>query len=108
MSLSAEQIAAARDLFSGLGDITTMRMMGGLCLHHRGTIFAIVMGDGGIFIKASGDMIATLEAEGCTQWHYQRAGRAAPSYMPYWTLPDAAYDDPDTACDSARWVLAHL
>ena len=41
--------------------------MGGLCLYYRGTIFAIVMGDGGIFLKASGAMIATLEAEGCSQ-----------------------------------------
>ena len=46
MSLSAEEIAFAKELFSGLGDLTTRRMMGGLCLYHEGTIFAIVHGDG--------------------------------------------------------------
>ena len=108
MSLSAEQIAAACDLFSGLGDITTRRMMGGLCLYHRGAIFAIVMGDGGIYLKAAGEMIATLAAEGATQWSHTREGRAQPTRMPYWSLPDAAHDDPEIACDWARRALAHL
>ena len=50
MAVSAEEIEAARDLFSGLGDITTRQMMGGLCLYHEGTIFAILMADGGLFL----------------------------------------------------------
>ena len=42
-----------------------------------------------------------------------RRGRATreggkPTSMPYWTLPDAALDDPDMACDWARRALAHL
>ena len=108
MGLSAEEIAAARDLFAGLGEITTRRMMGGLCLYHRGTIFAIVMGDGGIFLKGAGGFVQELEAEGCTQWSYQREGRATPTRMAYWSLPDAALDDPDVACDWARRALAAL
>jgi TfoX/Sxy family transcriptional regulator of competence genes len=35
-------IDRAIELFSGLGDITTRKMMGGLCLYHEGTIFAIL------------------------------------------------------------------
>ena len=108
MGLNRGEIEAARDLFAGLGEITTRRMMGGLCLYHRGTIFAIVMGDGGIFLKGAGDMVAELEAAGSTQWTYQREGSAAPTRMAYWTLPDDALDDPDTACDWARRALAAL
>ncbi|WP_439138394.1 TfoX/Sxy family protein [Roseicyclus sp.] len=108
MSLRAEQITAARDVFAGLGEISTRRMMGGLCLYHRGTIFAIVMRDGAIHLKAAGEIIAALAAAGATQWSYRRAGRAEPTRMPYWTLPAAAYDDPEIACDWARRALAQL
>ena len=108
MGLTPEEIETARDLFAGLGEITTRRMMGGLCLYHRGTIFAIVMGDGGIFLKGAGSFVDELEAAGATQWSYQREGRAKPVKMAYWTLPDDALDDPDTACDWARRALAAL
>ncbi len=108
ISVSTEEIEAARDLFAGLGEITTRKMMGGLCLYHEGTIFAIMMGDGGLFLKGAGPFVAELEAEGCTQWSYQREGRDKPTKMPYWTLPDAALDDPEIACDWARRALAHL
>lgn len=108
MSVTAEQAEAARDLFSGLGEITTRRMMGGLCLYHEGTIFAIMMGDGGLFLKGQGAFAAELAAAGCTQWSYRREGRDRPTRMAYWTLPEAALDDPDIACDWARRALAHL
>jgi len=108
VSVSAEQIEAARDLFSGLGDITTRKMMGGLCLYHEDTIFAILMADGGLFLKGQGAFVAELEAAGCTQWSYQRKGRDKPTRMAYWTLPEAAVDDPDLACDWAGRALAHL
>lgn len=107
MSLSAGDAEFARDLFAGLGEITTRRMMGGLCLYHRGTIFAIVHGDGAIFLKGAGEFAAELEAAGCTRWTYSRDnGRKAS--MPYWSLPDGALDDPALACDWARRALEHL
>ncbi|MGP1356004.1 TfoX/Sxy family protein [Roseicyclus sp.] len=108
MAVSAEEIEAARDLFSGLGDITTRKMMGGLCLYHEGTIFAILMADGGLFLKGQGAFAAELEAAGCTQWSYRHADRDKPTRMAYWTMPDEALDDPDLACDWARRALAHL
>ena len=107
MGLSAEAIEAARDLFCGLGEITTRRMMGGLCLYHRGTIFALAMSDGTIYLTGAGPIISELEAAGCTRWTYARPGKA-PVGMPYWTLPEAALDDPDIACDWAHRALAHL
>ena len=81
MSVSAAQVAAARDLFAGLGELGTRRMMGGLCLYHRGTIFAILAADGGLFLKGAGPMGAELEAAGGTQWSYRQAGRDRPTRM---------------------------
>ena len=107
MGVSAHQIEAAKDLFFGLGGITTRKMMGGLCLYHDGTIFALMMPDGAVLLKGAGDFIAELEAAGCTRWRYQREGKS-PVAMPYWTLPDDALDDPELACDWARRALAHL
>ena len=107
MSLTREEIAFATELFSGLGDITTRRMMGGLCLYHEGTIFALVHGDGSIWLKGAGAFMTELEAANCTRWTYTReTGKSA--VMPYWSLPEAACDDPDLACDWARRALAHL
>lgn len=107
MSVSAEEIAFARDLFSGLGDITTRRMMGGLCLYHEGTIFAILHPEGGIYLKGAGAFVDRLEEMGCTRWTYTRkTGQSAA--MPYWTLPGAALDDPEEAVALARDALRHL
>ncbi|WP_323768791.1 TfoX/Sxy family protein [Antarctobacter sp.] len=107
MSVSPEEIAFARDLFSGLGEITTRRMMGGLCLYHEGTIFAILHSESGIMIKGAGPFIDVLEGMGCTRWTYTRKTGKIGS-MPYWTLPGTALDDLDEAVSLAREALRHL
>lgn len=107
MSLAPADAAFARDLFAGLGEIRTRRMMGGLCLYHGDTIFAIVQSDGSIWLKGAGAFREVLEAEGCARWRYTRDnGKTAA--MPYWALPEAALEDPALACDWARRALAHL
>jgi len=109
VSVSDADIAFAVELFDGIGDITTRKMMGGLCLYADGTIFAILMSDGVLKIKAQdADFISKLEEMGSERWTYQREGRDKPTAMPYWTLPDAALDDPDLARDLARETLATL
>jgi DNA transformation protein len=108
MSVSDEEIAHAVEMFSGLGDLTTRKMMGGLCIYHQGTIFALLMSDGQLFLKGAGAFRDVLEAEGCTRWTYEREGARKPTPMPYWTMPDAALDDPDVAVDWARRALEHL
>ena len=107
MSITAEEIAFATELFEGLGEITTRRMMDGLCLYHEGTIFAIVHPDGGIMIKGQGNFIQELEAQGCTRWTYQREGKKEVA-MPYWSLPSGTEDDPDAATELAWRALAYL
>jgi len=107
MAISAEEAAFATELFSGLGALTTRKMMGGLCLYHDGTIFAIVHPDGGIMIKGAGGFIDRLEALGCTRWTYQRDGQKQTA-MPYWSLPDGLEDDPEAAVALAQEALDHL
>ncbi len=109
MAVSDADIARAVELFDGVGEITTRKMMGGLCLYADGTIFAILMSDGVLKIKAQdADFIAKLENMGSERWTYTREGRDKPTAMPYWTLPDTALDDPELACDLARETLKHL
>lgn len=107
MSIGQPDIDHTVEMFSRLGEITTRKMMGGLCLYHEGTIFAILTSDASLWLKGAGAFIDTLEAEGCTRWTYQRAGKS-PTNMPYWSMPETALDDPDIACDWARRALAHL
>ena len=107
MSLSDADAAFAKELFAGLGAISSRKMMGGLCLYSEGTIFAIVHGDGSIFIKGNSSFKEVLEAEGLQRWTYSRDG-GKQTAMPYWALPDAALDDPELACDWARRALEHL
>ncbi len=107
MSVSDADAVHTLELFAGLGGLTTRKMMGGLCVYRDGTIFAIIHPDGGIYLKARGDVITALEAEDCSQWTYTRDGKKQTG-MPYWRLPEAALDDPDLACDWARRALAVL
>jgi DNA transformation protein len=108
MSVTPEEIEFATDLFSGLGPLTSRKMMGGLCLYSDGTIFAIVHSDYGTMIKGAGAFQDELDAMGLTRWTYQRDNSPKPTAMPYWKLPESALDDPDEACDLARRGLEHL
>jgi len=108
MSVGQGEIDHAVELFAGLGGIATRQMMGGVCLYHDGTIFAILMSDGALFLKGAGAFATALEAEGCVRWTYRRAGADKPTAMPYWSMPEDALEDPDLACDWARRALEHL
>ena len=96
-----------RFAYGHVHDITTRRMMGGLCLYTQGTLFAIVHPDGGILIKGAGAFQDELAALGCRRWTYQRPGQKEAA-MPYWSLPDGLEDDPDAAVAFARRALEHL
>lgn len=108
MSLEAADIAFAKELFADLPDLTTRRMFGGLGLYSGGTIFALMRSDAQILLKATDGPFANRLAEmGCEKWTYTRKN-GAQSSMPYWTLPDAALDDPALATALARDALAAL
>ncbi|MCB2095681.1 MAG: TfoX/Sxy family protein [Rhodobacteraceae bacterium] len=107
MSVSDTDIAFALELFAGLGPIRTRKMMGGLCLYREDVIFSILHSDGSIWLKGAGAFADRISAESWTRWIYSRNGGKTAA-MPYWRLPDAALDDPDTACKLARDALSHL
>lgn len=106
MSVSADEIAHAVELFEGLGEITTRKMMGGACLYHDGTIFAMIHSERGLMLKAQDGMIARMEELGQSQWTYERDGTARS--MPYWSMPDSALEDPEEATALAREALGYL
>lgn len=107
MSVSEADIAFARELFGGLGALSSRKMMGGLCLYRDGIIFAILNSDGSIWLKGAGDVAARMADEGWERWSYSRKD-GNQTAMPYWRLPDAALDDPALACSLARSALSAL
>ncbi len=98
MAVADADIAFATDLFSDLGNLTTRKMFGGICLYQEGTVFALMSSDGQLYLKAKGTVATDLATGGATQFHN----------MPYWSVPDAALDDPQEACTLARRTLASL
>ncbi|MEM1429986.1 MAG: TfoX/Sxy family protein [Pseudomonadota bacterium] len=106
MAVAKADLAAALDLFAGLGaEITHRAMMGGEILYADGQIFAAIMGDAGVHIRAKGALAERLEEAGATQFIWVRPsdGRAMP--MGYWSLPEDALDAPEEACDWAKSAL---
>ncbi len=74
-------------------------MFGGKGVYYRGSILALEVRDA-MLLKADAVSAAEFEAAGATQWTYE-GKKGIPVRMPYWSVPDDAYDDPDVM---ARWV----
>ena len=107
MAVSAETRAFVLELFDGLPELSARAMMGGLALYSRGRIFCLVVPGEQVFLKAEGAFAEALAAEGSTRFDYaRRDGRRA--RMPYWSLPEAALDDPELALAWARRALDAL
>ena len=108
MSLSEADIAFVMELFADIPDLGTRRMFGGLGVYSGDTIFALMRSDAQVLLKApDGPFADSLAAMGCEKWTYTRKN-GAQSSMPYWSLPDAALDDPAQACALARDALDAL
>ena len=104
MSIGDDEIEFVKDLFAEVGEITTRKMMGGLSIYANGKIFSIMRQDGQLYIKASGPLAERLDAAGGKLFTYDKKD-GKQGHMNYWTLPDAALDDPDAACE---WANASL
>jgi DNA transformation protein len=105
VAVTAATRAFALELFEGLGGVTARAMMGGLALYRDGRIFAIVSGEERVYLKAAAPLGEALAAEGAEQFAYARKDGAV-ARMGYWSLPEAALDEPEAACDWARRALA--
>ena len=87
------------EMFQALGPVTIKRMFGGKGVYHMGRIVAVEVSDE-MLLKADEVSAPEFEAAGARRWAYEgRKGK--PVSMPYWSIPDDAFDDPDIM---ARWV----
>ncbi len=91
---------AIEEMFQALGPVTIKRMFGGKGIYHAGRILALEV-QGEILLKADGHSASDFEAAGSRQWAYDGKQSGKPVKMPYWSVPDAAFDDPD---EMAVWV----
>jgi DNA transformation protein len=87
------------EMFQALGPVTIRRMFGGKGIYHQGRILALEFRDE-ILLKADSVSAPDFEAAGCRQWTYE-GKKGTPVKMPYWSVPEAAFDDPD---EMAIWV----
>lgn len=87
------------EVFSSLGPVGIKRMFSGKGIYHQGVIIALYLFDE-LMLKADAQTAPAFSAAGARQWVYQREGKN-PVAMPYWSVPEDAYDDPD---EMAKWV----
>jgi DNA transformation protein len=93
-----------QDLFQAVGPVTIKRMFGGKGIYVDGMIIAIDLRDD-LRLKGDGEAAALYEAAGSRQWTYTHKKSEKPVAMPYWSMPEEAFDDPDEA---AKWVRVAL
>jgi DNA transformation protein len=87
------------EMFQSLGPVTIKRMFGGKGVYHMGRIIAVEFRDE-MLLKADDVSAAEFEAAGARRWFYEgKTGK--PVNMPYWSIPDDAFDDPEIM---AHWV----
>ncbi|RYC12291.1 TfoX/Sxy family protein [Ciceribacter ferrooxidans] len=91
---------ALEEIFQSLGRVTIRRMFSGKGIYHDGLILALVV-DGELLLKADEVSAPAFEEAGARRWVYSGKARKSPVRMPYWSVPDAAYDDPE---EMAKWV----
>jgi len=92
-----------REHFDGLGRLEIKRLFGGAGVYASGVVFAL-LDDGVVWLKADETLAQAFREAGCRQFTYPtKDGRTMA--MGYWTLPEAALDDPDEAVAWARRSL---
>ncbi|MEM5492136.1 TfoX/Sxy family protein [Hoeflea sp. AS16] len=89
---------AISEMFDSLGEVTIKRMFGGKGVYHQGVILALEV-SGDILLKADAQSAPEFADAGASQWVY--SGKNKPVAMPYWSIPDAALDDPE---ELSKWV----
>jgi DNA transformation protein and related proteins len=87
------------EMFQSLGPVTIKRMFGGKGIYHMGRIMALEV-RGEMLLKADDVSAPEFEAAGARRWAYE-GKKGKPINMPYWSIPEEAFDDPDVM---ARWV----
>lgn len=93
-----------RDLCRPLGDVTSKRMFGGLCLWHEGLAFALVIHDT-LWFKVDAENGPDFDRRGLPRFAYEtKTGRT--TVMSYARAPEEVFDDPDAFETWARGAIA--
>ncbi|MBO9098533.1 MULTISPECIES: TfoX/Sxy family protein [Rhizobium] len=87
------------EMFAALGPVTIKRMFGGKGVYHQGRIIALDFRDE-MLLKADDVSSPAFESAGARRWSYE-GKKGKPVFMPYWSIPEDAFDDPDVM---AKWV----
>jgi DNA transformation protein len=80
------------DLLQTYGPVRAKAMFGGYGLYHQGLMFALIT-EGTLYVKADDENRSLFEAEALQRFSYMKQGREY--FMSYYTLPEAAMDDPE-------------
>jgi DNA transformation protein len=99
VSIGAEFLEHAKDLFAPFTAVQIKRMFGGAGIFRDGLMFALATGDL-IYLKVDADTEATFREAGCEPFSYGTRNGTRTT-LGYWTLPDEAQDDPDAL---RRWA----
>jgi len=89
-----------RDLFGSVGPIAVRRMFGGKGIFADGMMIALLAFDD-VFVKADTETEDLFRSAGSRPFQYRRAVRAV-KVPAFWSLPEAALDDPELAAVWAR------
>ena len=89
------------ELFEGLGPVSIRKLFGGKGIYFDDVIVAIVL-RGELLLKADEQSAPDFEAAGGKQWTYTGTRHGKLVAMPYWSIPDSAFDDPDEMTVWAR------
>jgi DNA transformation protein len=92
--------AALVELFSPVIAVTVRPMFGGFGIYGPAGIFAIAV-DGALFLKVDAETRPAWLAAGAGPFTYEKA-RGQQAVMSYFSLPEAAYDDPEIL---REWVM---
>ncbi len=96
--------ADIEEMFSSLGPVSIRRMFGGKGVYVDGKIVACEL-DGGMMLKGDAQAGPLYEAAGGRRWTYVHNKTGKDVAMPYWSVPEDAWDDPD---EMAKWVRIAL
>jgi len=91
------------ELLAELGPLSIRRMFGAAGVYIDGLMFGII-DDGVFYLRTDAQTVGGFMAAGARQFTYpaRDGGEVATSY---WSLPDAAADDPDEAVRWAREAI---
>lgn len=89
-----------QDLFRAVGPVDIRRMFGGKGVYVDGRIIAVEL-RGEMMLKGDAEAGPLYEEAGGRHWRYTHNKSGKEVAMPYWTMPESAFDDPDEA---EKWV----